>query len=103
MGAGPGPAAPFSWRFPMKRVEDKLLESEPSGEVNEERRTGGPSLSPSGPDDPRVIRALEEYLAALESGHRPDRQEFLAGHAAIAQVLAGCLDGLEFMQTANSA
>jgi WD40 repeat protein/serine/threonine protein kinase len=50
-----------------------------------------------------VIRAPEEYLAALESGHRPDRQEFLSRHAAIAQVLAGCLDGLEFMQAANSA
>jgi WD40 repeat protein/serine/threonine protein kinase len=48
-----------------------------------------------------VIRALEEYLAALEKGCRPDRQEFLAHHATIAPVLAGCLDGLEFMQTAN--
>src|SRR5262245_19427868 len=85
----------------MKPVEDARLASEPRAEMKEPE--GPPSLSPSGPDDPRVIRALEEYLAALEAGHRPDRQEFLSRHAAIAQVLAGCLDGLEFMQAANSA
>ena len=25
----------------------------------------------SGPDDPRVLRAVEEYLAALEAGQAP--------------------------------
>src|SRR5262249_51747527 len=38
-----------------------------------------------------------EYLTALEAGARPDRQEFLAGHAEIAEALARCLDGLEFV------
>jgi tetratricopeptide (TPR) repeat protein/serine/threonine protein kinase len=51
-------------------------------------------------DDPRVIQALEDYLAALEAGPRPDRQAFLARHAAIAPALAQALDGLEFIQTA---
>jgi serine/threonine protein kinase len=87
----------------MKPVESVRLESGPRVEVEDEVKTAARSLSPSGPEDPRVIRALEEYLAALETGQRPDRQEFLARHAAIAPVLAGCLDGLEFMQTANSA
>jgi serine/threonine protein kinase len=50
-----------------------------------------------GPVDPRVTRALEEYLAALEEGRKPNRSEFLRKHADIAEALAGCLDGLEFV------
>jgi serine/threonine protein kinase len=46
-------------------------------------------------DDPRVVAALDEYLSALESGHKPDRKAFLAQHAAIADALAECLDGME--------
>jgi WD40 repeat protein/serine/threonine protein kinase len=51
-------------------------------------------------EDPRVIRALEEYLAAFEAGRRPDRREFLAGYPEVAEALAECLDGLEFVQAA---
>jgi serine/threonine protein kinase len=50
--------------------------------------------------DARVVRALEEYLAALEAGAAPDRQAFLARHADIATPLAGCLDGLRFIRGA---
>jgi serine/threonine protein kinase/Flp pilus assembly protein TadD len=53
------------------------------------------------PDDPRVIRAVEEYVAALEAGARPDRQAFLARHADLANALAGCLDGLDFIRAAR--
>jgi serine/threonine protein kinase/WD40 repeat protein len=64
-------------------------------------RPGPPDGDASGPpdelDDPRVTRALEEYLAEREAGRRPDRKEFLARHPAIAGPLAGCLDGLEFL------
>jgi serine/threonine protein kinase/Flp pilus assembly protein TadD len=64
-----------------------------------------PSLPPAaseadgaeGLDDPRVTRALEDYLAALEAGRPPDRDEFLARHAEIAPALAGCLPGLELV------
>jgi WD40 repeat protein/serine/threonine protein kinase/tetratricopeptide (TPR) repeat protein len=51
-------------------------------------------------EDPRVAQALEEYLAALEAGMPPDRQTFLARHAPIADALADCLKGLEFVQAA---
>ena len=47
-----------------------------------------------GPDDPRVIAALEEYAAALKAGGAPERQAFLARHPEIAAALAQCLDGL---------
>jgi eukaryotic-like serine/threonine-protein kinase len=50
------------------------------------------------PDDPRVTAALEEYLAALEAGPPPDRQAFLARHADVADALAGCLEGLDFLR-----
>jgi WD40 repeat protein len=51
-------------------------------------------------DDPRLNRAVEEYLAALQAGVPPDRQAFLAAHAEIAAALAECLDGLDFIQAA---
>jgi eukaryotic-like serine/threonine-protein kinase len=52
-------------------------------------------------DDPRVVQAMEEYVNAVEAGKRVDRQEFLGRHAEVADVLAGCLDGLEFIQSAR--
>ncbi len=50
------------------------------------------------PDDPRVIQAIEEYLAEAEAGRAPERAAFLARHAAIAPALADCLAGLEFVR-----
>jgi serine/threonine protein kinase len=52
------------------------------------------------PDDPRVVRALQEYLAAVEAGQRPDRREFQARYPDLAETLAECLDGLEFVRSA---
>jgi serine/threonine protein kinase/Flp pilus assembly protein TadD len=53
------------------------------------------------PDDPRVIAAVEEYVRALEAGERPDRIAFLERHAEVKSVLAGCLDGLQFLREAR--
>jgi serine/threonine protein kinase/Flp pilus assembly protein TadD len=55
------------------------------------------SLGP-GPDDPRVIAALEEYLAAMKAGRAPKREDFLARHVEIAAVLNECLEGLEWIR-----
>lgn len=54
-------------------------------------------------DDPRVVAALDEYLAAVESGHKPERQAFLSRHAEIAAALADCLDGLDALHPARRA
>jgi serine/threonine protein kinase len=54
-------------------------------------------------DDPRVVRALEEYLAALEEGRRPDREAFLARNADIAPALAECLDGMDVLHRGEFA
>jgi serine/threonine protein kinase/WD40 repeat protein len=69
--------------------------------------TGGLQIRPTNPasaaasEDDQVIGAMHEYLAALEAGHRLDRAEFLARHAAIAGELADCLEGLEFVHAAS--
>src|SRR5216683_1531214 len=62
----------------------------------------GGALAPA-VDDPRIIEALDHYLAAIEAGEKPNRQAFLARHADIAGPLAECLDGLEALQAASSA
>src|SRR5690349_9012147 len=56
----------------------------------------------SGPDDSAVLRAVEEYLAALEDGRAPTREEFLGRHAAIADRLGDYLAGLELIHRAGS-
>ena len=53
-----------------------------------------------GDDDPRLVAAVQEYMAALEAGKRPNRKEFLARHPDIAADLAACLDGLAFVHSA---
>ena len=52
-------------------------------------------------DDSQVIRAVQEYQAGLRAGARPDRQALLARFPAIAEALAECLDGLEFVHAAT--
>ena len=51
-------------------------------------------------ENPRVVAALEVYFAAVEAGHTPDRESFLAEHADIAGELAACLDGLNLVELA---
>jgi tetratricopeptide (TPR) repeat protein len=66
-------------------------------------RSAAPFPAEGAGDDPRLGQALDEYLTALEAGRAPDRQEFLARHAAIAPHLAECLRGLEFVRQAADA
>jgi eukaryotic-like serine/threonine-protein kinase len=49
------------------------------------------------PEDPRVTQALEEYLASLEAGRLPDRQQLLARFPDVADRLDDYLDGLDFL------
>jgi serine/threonine protein kinase/Flp pilus assembly protein TadD len=51
----------------------------------------------------RVFQAVEEYLAALEAGRAPSREEFLGRHADVASRLGEYLDGLELIHRAGSA
>jgi serine/threonine protein kinase len=51
-------------------------------------------------EDPRLLKAVEEYMAALEAGRRPNRHEFLKRYPDIATELGACLDGLAFVHSA---
>jgi serine/threonine protein kinase len=53
-------------------------------------------------NEAQLAAVVEEYLAALKAGRRLDRQAFLARDPALADVLAECLDGLEFIHAAAS-
>lgn len=50
-------------------------------------------------DDPRILQASREYLAALEAGHKPDRQAFLIRFPELAEQLSECFDGIDLAQS----
>lgn len=52
-------------------------------------------------DEPtEIMLALRVYRAAMQAGERPNRREFLARYPHLADELAECLDGLEFLRAA---
>jgi serine/threonine protein kinase len=51
-------------------------------------------------DDPRLLRAVQEYHQELEAGRRPDRRAFATRFPDLAQAMAPYLDALDMMQTA---
>ncbi len=51
-------------------------------------------------DDPRVFEVVQEYLAAVEAGHRPDRNALLDRYPELRGAVAACLDGLEMVREA---
>ncbi len=55
--------------------------------------------SSSAVDDPRVAVALDEYLAELQAGRRPSREEFLDRYPEIRDPLDRGLDVLEFVHS----
>ena len=68
-----------------------------------EKRSVTPRLDESSAvnsDDPRLVAAVREYMAALEKGAAPNRKLFLLEHSDIAADLAICLDGLEMVHSA---
>jgi serine/threonine protein kinase/Tfp pilus assembly protein PilF len=68
-----------------------------------DRSTSIHAESPPSMDDPKVVSALEAYLAELEAGRRPSRDELLEGNPEIAEALAGCLGILELVHSAAEA
>src|SRR5258707_15749080 len=57
-----------------------------------------PAESAVEPDDPRVLAALEEYLAGVEAGRPLDRLEFLHRHSTISPALRKAMEGLGFIK-----
>ncbi len=52
-------------------------------------------------DDPRLVLAAQEYLAALEAGRRPDRAELTQRFPELANQLAPYLDALDLFHAAS--
>jgi hypothetical protein len=77
----------------MNQTEDRP----PSAKVSAAVEPCPPS---SVAEESRVIRAVQDYLALMETGHKPDRKEFLGRYPEIAGALAECLAGLEFVHAA---
>src|SRR5262245_16003250 len=100
MGAGLAPLARRAGRITVSDSDNDRsggIECRPELPPN-----SAPSLAESrsglDQDNPRVIQALEAYLAEMEAERKPDREAFLARHADLAEVLAKALDGLEFVE-----
>lgn len=74
------------------------LPQEPSNRT--ETATPRPDPEAAIPDDPRLLRAVQEYLQELEAGRRPDRRRWLERDPDLAEALGQCLDGLELVHQA---
>src|SRR5437763_1427481 len=48
----------------------------------------------------QLVQILDQYLADLEAGQRPDREQLRAEHPALARQLKDCLSGIEFVHRA---
>lgn len=59
------------------------------------------SLNRNAPDQ-QLADVLEQYLADLQAGRNPDRQQLLAAHPDLAGMLENCLSGMEFIHRAAS-
>src|SRR5438552_16579112 len=87
MAARFGPPAQGVWRVVMsfERVSDSTASRADAMDL---------------PDDPRLMRAVEEYLAQLEAGQAPNRTEILRRYPDLKEPLTECLDGLDLVHKA---
>jgi serine/threonine protein kinase len=62
-----------------------------------EDRTAAPPSAEQAPALERVLDILDCYMADLQAGRSTDRSRLLAAHPDLAQILEGCLPGIEFI------
>jgi len=58
---------------------------------------------PAADDDPRVLRAVQQYLDELEAGRRPDRREFGNRFPDLAEAMTPYLEALDMVHRASPA
>lgn len=51
------------------------------------------------PEDPRILEVLQDYLAAVEEGRIPDKDEYAARYPELAEAITLCLEGLDLVRT----
>src|SRR5436190_13195735 len=61
------------------------------------------TLPPSADHDARLAEILDDYLAALEAGTAPTREELCGQHPALADDLEACLASVGFLRRATAA
>jgi eukaryotic-like serine/threonine-protein kinase len=66
--------------------------------MNATRATQSKSTSPS---EVRLVEVLDAYMAAVQEGRAPARDELLAEHPEMAEDLEACLASLEFIRQAS--
>jgi serine/threonine protein kinase/Flp pilus assembly protein TadD len=66
----------------------------------EDRPQAEPPCSAPAVDDGLVVRAVREYLELVDAGQKPDHRAFAARYPDIAEALAECLGGLDFVRAA---
>lgn len=59
-----------------------------------------PVLQTPSKSESRLVQVLDEYLAALDAGKAPSKEEFIARYPELAGDLAECLESLEFIRRA---
>jgi serine/threonine protein kinase len=96
-GGSPANGGPANGRRFDLDPDDPTQSAAPAARAAAEQSTGARA---DADEDPRLLAAVQEYMAALESGKRVSRQELLARHPDIAKELSDCLDGLAFVHSA---
>ncbi len=67
--------------------------------MNDTEYQRAPVVDRSEPDNPKLVEAVREYQAMLDSGEKPNRAAFLARYPEISSELSSCIDGLEFLRS----
>src|SRR6516164_573080 len=58
---------------------------------------------PAADDDPRVLRAVQQYLDELEAGRRPNRRAFSNRFPDLAEAMTPYLEALDMVHRASPA
>ena len=54
-------------------------------------------------NEQRLFQVVQDYLAELEYGAKPNRDEWLARHPDLSPTLTECFDSLDFLRSAAGA
>lgn len=99
-------AKPNSSNFHWSDETPKVLDGGQKDAATDSTRSFSPQgvqreSLPADPTSERLVVILDDYFRQLQSGKAPDRESLLAAHPNLADRLAECLAGLEFIHTAH--
>jgi len=75
--------------------------SKEAGAISKDASVAVPeTVSPAGDalEDPRVVALVQEYLAVLEQGKSPNRNDYVNRYPELAVAVQQCLDGLDLIR-----